>query len=106
MLRRPEVQSFHDKAYALPADMPSAVIASHVRLFEDNVHNETRKISPLRSEGIAQNGGATGSPCQTQSSWHHYTGQLPARHIATRIKNPLNFVNNFSALRVPQEWSI
>src|SRR6516225_6455235 len=93
-LRRTEVQPFNDKQIELLKSFADqAVIAiSNVRLFEQ-VQERTRELSKsLDDLRIAQD-----RLIQTEKLAS--LGQLTAG-IAHEIKNPLNFVNNFSALSV------
>ena len=93
-LRRVEVQPFNDKQIALLQSFADqAVIAiSNVRLFEQ-VQERTRELS--RSLDDLR----TAQDRLIQTEKLASLGQLTAG-IAHEIKNPLNFVNNFSALSV------
>jgi two-component system, NtrC family, sensor kinase len=93
-LRRNQVQSFDDKQIELLKSFADqAVIAiSNVRLFEQ-VQQRTRELSQSLDDLRA----AQDRLIQTEKLAS--LGQLTAG-IAHEIKNPLNFVNNFSALSV------
>jgi len=93
-LRRVEVQPFNDKQITLLQSFADqAVIAiSNVRLFEQ-VQERTRELS--RSLDDLR----TAQDRLIQTEKLASLGQLTAG-IAHEIKNPLNFVNNFSALSV------
>ena len=93
-LRRIEVQPFNDKQIELLKSFADqAVIAiSNVRLFEQ-VQQRTRELSKSLDDLSA----AQDRLVQTEKLAS--LGQLTAG-IAHEIKNPLNFVNNFSALSV------
>ncbi|WLA85779.1 GAF domain-containing protein [Bradyrhizobium elkanii] len=92
VLRRAEVQSFSDKQVTLLQTFADqAVIAlGNVRLFEE-VQARTRELAKSLDELRA----AQDRLVQTEKLAS--LGQLTAG-IAHEIKNPLNFVNNFSAL--------
>jgi len=92
VLRRVEVQPFGDKQIELLKSFADqAVIAiSNVRLFEQ-VQDRTRELSRSLEDLRA----AQDRLIQTEKLAS--LGQLTAG-IAHEIKNPLNFVNNFSAL--------
>jgi signal transduction histidine kinase len=94
VLRRIEVQPFNDKQIELLKSFADqAVIAiSNVRLFEQ-VQERTRELS--RSLDDLR----TAQDRLIQTEKLASLGQLTAG-IAHEIKNPLNFVNNFSALSV------
>jgi two-component system, NtrC family, sensor kinase len=94
MLRRTEVQPFSDKQIALLQTFADqAVIAiGNVRLFEQ-VQERTRELS-LSLDNLR-----TAQDRLIQTEKLASLGQLTAG-IAHEIKNPLNFVNNFSALSV------
>ena len=91
-LRRIEVQPFNDKQIELLKSFADqAVIAiSNVRLFEQ-VQERTRELSR------SLNDLRTAQDRLVQTEKLASLGQLTAG-IAHEIKNPLNFVNNFSAL--------
>ena len=91
-LRRIEVQPFNDKQIELLKSFADqAVIAiSNVRLFEQ-VQERTRELSR------SLNDLRTAQDRLIQTEKLASLGQLTAG-IAHEIKNPLNFVNNFSAL--------
>ncbi|MBV9460692.1 MAG: GAF domain-containing protein [Bradyrhizobium sp.] len=93
-LRRLEVQPFNEKQIELLKSFADqAVIAiSNVRLFEQ-VQQRTRELS----ESLDDLRTAQDRLIQTEKLAS--LGQLTAG-IAHEIKNPLNFVNNFSALSV------
>ncbi len=93
-LRRTEVQPFSDKQTALLQTFADqAVIAiSNVRLFED-VQQRTRELSKSLDDL------RTAQDRLIQTEKLASLGQLTAG-IAHEIKNPLNFVNNFSAVSV------
>jgi two-component system, NtrC family, sensor kinase len=92
MLRRTEVRPFSDKQIALLQTFADqAVIAiGNVRMFEE-VQERTRELATSLAELRA----AQDRLVQTEKLAS--LGQLTAG-IAHEIKNPLNFVNNFSAL--------
>jgi two-component system, NtrC family, sensor kinase len=92
LLRRTEVQPFSDKQIALLQTFTDqAVIAiGNVRLFEQ-VQERTRELS-LSLDNLR-----TAQDRLIQTEKLASLGQLTAG-IAHEIKNPLNFVNNFSAL--------
>jgi two-component system, NtrC family, sensor kinase len=92
VLRRTEVQPFSDKQIALLQTFADqAVIAiGNVRLF-DEVQARTRELSQSLDEL------RTAQDRLVQTEKLASLGQLTAG-IAHEIKNPLNFVNNFSAL--------
>ena len=92
VLRRTEVQPFSDKQIALLQTFADqAVIAiGNVRMFEQ-VQERTKELAASLDELRA----AQDRLVQTQKLAS--LGQLTAG-IAHEIKNPLNFVNNFSAL--------
>jgi two-component system NtrC family sensor kinase len=94
MLRRTEVHPFSDKQIALLQTFADqAVIAiGNVRLFEQ-VQERTRELS------ISLDELRTAQDRLIQTEKLASLGQLTAG-IAHEIKNPLNFVNNFSALSV------
>jgi signal transduction histidine kinase len=94
VVRRMEVQPFNDKQVELLKSFADqAVIAiSNVRLFEQ-VQERTRELS--RSLDDLR----TAQDRLIQTEKLASLGQLTAG-IAHEIKNPLNFVNNFSALSV------
>jgi GAF domain-containing protein len=94
LLRRIEVQPFDDKQIELLKSFADqAVIAiSNVKLFEQ-VQQRTRELS----ESLEDLRTAQDRLVQTEKLAS--LGQLTAG-IAHEIKNPLNFVNNFSALSV------
>jgi GAF domain-containing protein len=93
-LRRIEVQPFNDKQIELLKSFADqAVIAiSNVRLFEQ-VQERTRELSR------SLNDLRTAQDRLVQTEKLASLGQLTAG-IAHEIKNPLNFVNNFSAVSV------
>jgi signal transduction histidine kinase len=94
VLTRSEVQAFTDKQVELVttyADQ-AAIAIENVRLFEaeqERTHELTKSLEDLRT--------AQDRLVQTQKLAS--LGQLTAR-IAHEIKNPLNFVNNFSGVSV------
>jgi two-component system NtrC family sensor kinase len=92
VLRRTKVQPFGDKQIALLQTFADqAVIAlGNVRLFEQ-VQQRTRELSQSLDEL------RTAQDRLVQTEKLASLGQLTAG-IAHEIKNPLNFVNNFSAL--------
>jgi two-component system, NtrC family, sensor kinase len=92
MLRRTEVHPFSDKQIALLQTFADqAVIAiGNVRLFEE-VQAKTRELSQSLDDL------RTAQDRLVQTEKLASLGQLTAG-IAHEIKNPLNFVNNFSAL--------
>jgi two-component system, NtrC family, sensor kinase len=92
MLRRTEVNPFNDKQIALLQTFADqAVIAlGNVRLFEQ-VQARTKELSQSLDEL------RTAQDRLVQTEKLASLGQLTAG-IAHEIKNPLNFVNNFSAL--------
>jgi len=92
VLRRTEVQPFGDKQIALLETFADqAVIAiGNVRLFEE-VQARTRELAASLDEL------RTAQDRLVQTQKLASLGQLTAG-IAHEIKNPLNFVNNFSAL--------
>ncbi len=94
VLRRTEVHPFSDKQIALLQTFADqAVIAiGNVRLFEQ-VQERTRELS------ISLDELRTAQDRLVQTEKLASLGQLTAG-IAHEIKNPLNFVNNFSALSV------
>jgi two-component system, NtrC family, sensor kinase len=94
VLRRTEVQPFSDKQIALLQTFADqAVIAiGNVRLFEQ-VQERTKELS------ISLDELRTAQDRLVQTEKLASLGQLTAG-IAHEIKNPLNFVNNFSALSV------
>ena len=94
VLRRTEVQPFSEKQIALLQTFADqAVIAiGNVRLFEQ-VQERTRELS-LSLDNLR-----TAQDRLIQTEKLASLGQLTAG-IAHEIKNPLNFVNNFSALSV------
>jgi two-component system NtrC family sensor kinase len=94
VLRRKEVHPFSDKQIALLQTFADqAVIAiGNVRLFEQ-VQERTRELS------ISLDELRTAQDRLIQTEKLASLGQLTAG-IAHEIKNPLNFVNNFSALSV------
>jgi signal transduction histidine kinase len=94
LLRRREVQPFNDKQIELLKSFADqAVIAiSNVRLFEQ-VQQRTRELSKSLDDL------RTAQDRLIQTEKLASLGQLTAG-IAHEIKNPLNFVNNFSALSV------
>jgi two-component system, NtrC family, sensor kinase len=94
VLRRVEVQPFSDKQIELLKSFADqAVIAiSNVRLFEQ-VQERTRELSKSLDDL------RTAQDRLIQTEKLASLGQLTAG-IAHEIKNPLNFVNNFSALSV------
>ena len=92
LLRRTEMKPFSDKQVALLKTFADqAVIAiGNVRLFEEvqaKTHELSRSLDDLR----------TAQDRLVQTEKLASLGQLTAG-IAHEIKNPLNFVNNFSAL--------
>jgi two-component system NtrC family sensor kinase len=93
-IRRVEVQPFNDKQIELLQSFADqAVIAiSNVRLFEQ-VQERTRELSQSLDDL------RTAQDRLIQTEKLASLGQLTAG-IAHEIKNPLNFVNNFSALSV------
>ncbi|HKH00223.1 MAG TPA: GAF domain-containing protein, partial [Bradyrhizobium sp.] len=94
VLRRNEVHPFSDKQIALMQTFANqAVIAiGNVRLFEQ-VQERTRELSKSLDEL------RTAQDRLIQTEKLASLGQLTAG-IAHEIKNPLNFVNNFSAMSV------
>jgi two-component system NtrC family sensor kinase len=92
MLRRTEIMPFSDKQIALLQTFADqAVIAiGNVRLFEQ-VQQRTRELATSLDEL------RTAQDRLVQTEKLASLGQLTAG-IAHEIKNPLNFVNNFSAL--------
>ena len=92
LLRRTEVEPFGEKQIALLQTFADqAVIAiGNVRLF-DEVQQRTRELS----QSLDNLRAAQDRPVQTEKLAS--LGQLTAG-IAHEIKNPLNFVNNFSAV--------
>ena len=92
VLRRAEIRPFNDKQIALLQTFADqAVIAiGNVRLFEQ-VQERTRELSKSLDEL------RTAQDRLIQTEKLASLGQLTAG-IAHEIKNPLNFVNNFSAL--------
>src|SRR6202040_3603740 len=92
LLRRTEVQPFSEKQIALLQTFADqAVIAiGNVRLF-DEVQQRTRELSQSLDDL------RTAQDRLVQTEKLASLGQLTAG-IAHEIKNPLNFVNNFSAL--------
>ena len=92
MLRRTEVHPFSDKQIALLQTFADqAVIAiGNVRLFEE-VQERTKELATSLDEL------RTAQDRLVQTQKLASLGQLTAG-IAHEIKNPLNFVNNFSAL--------
>ncbi len=94
MLRRVEIQPFSDKQVALLQTFADqAVIAiGNVRLFEQ-VQQRTKELSKSLDDL------RTAQDRLIQTEKLASLGQLTAG-IAHEIKNPLNFVNNFSALSV------
>ena len=94
VLRRTEVQPFNEKQIELLKSFADqAVIAiSNVRLFEQ-VQQRTRELSKSLDDL------RTAQDRLIQTEKLASLGQLTAG-IAHEIKNPLNFVNNFSALSV------
>jgi GAF domain-containing protein len=92
LLRRTEVQPFSEKQIALLKTFADqAVIAiGNVRLF-DEVQQRTRELSQSLDDL------RTAQDRLVQTEKLASLGQLTAG-IAHEIKNPLNFVNNFSAL--------
>jgi two-component system, NtrC family, sensor kinase len=94
LLRRTEVQPFSDKQIALLQTFADqAVIAiGNVRMFEQ-VQERTKELSLSLDEL------RTAQDRLIQTEKLASLGQLTAG-IAHEIKNPLNFVNNFSALSV------
>jgi GAF domain-containing protein len=93
-LTRTEVRPFTDKQIALASTFAdqAAIAIENVRLFED-VQTRTRELAASLEELRA----AQDRLVQTEKLAS--LGQLTAG-IAHEIKNPLNFVNNFSALSV------